>query len=233
MSVIGIKSFSLDDAAYLYDGQGAVQGNDVLMASGQSSSITPTYRHPPGTVLIKKTGDGKYYVATDQTNSDSPSGATVTALETADDDWEDSTITLRGHWGTLTVTLATTDDTDAEVVSAINAAIAAVAPEQGPVISAVVSNKVVVTNRDVGSGTWLHVLHNGCTTAFGATGTDDTGDDPDVRVSTTWVDLQDLAGTAADGLVPTLTKGRFRTASLSSLTAEARGVLERRGSTFH
>ena len=39
-------------------------------------------------MLIKKTSDGKYYLATDSTNADSPSAATVSSLEAADDDWD-------------------------------------------------------------------------------------------------------------------------------------------------
>lgn len=229
----GFKEYNLTDVAFLLTGEGKIGGDDVVVASGQTSSITPDHRHPPGTVLVKKTGDGKFYLATDSANVDSPAAASVSSLEAADDDWEDSTITVTGHWGSLTVTLATTDDTTAEVVAAINAAAAALDPEWGPIVATGSNgNPVVVTNRDVGEGTYLHVIHNGATTAFGASGTDAVGTDPEVRVTAYWCDLKDLEGTATDALVPTLVAGHFDESELSGLTAEAKAILQKRGSRF-
>lgn len=232
MPAAGFKEFSYSDVNPFWDGQNREAAESVLMASGQASGITPTFRHPPGTVLIKKTGDGKFYLADDQVNADSPAPASVTALETADDDWEDSTLTIKGHWGEETVTLAATDDTDSEVAAAINAHFAALDPEWGPVVASVSGSRVVVTNRDTGHGTWLHVIHNGVTTAFGANGTGDNGTDPIVVVTVAPAELQDANGTAQDFFVQAVRRANFITANLSSLTAEARGILENRGSKF-
>lgn len=227
------ESYELEDVAYLLDGQGApVQGTSVLMASGQASSLSPTTRHPPGTVLIKKTGDGKYYLATDITNCDSPTAASINTLITnpGSGGW-DGNLVISGHWGTITVALSG-DNTDAAVATAINTAVAAVNPEHGPIVAADATGSVSISNRDVGSGTWIHAYHTTVSAMFGANGTGDNGEDPDVRVTSEFVQLSNLDGTARDKRVATLMSGRFRTSALSSLTAEARGVLERRGSYF-
>lgn len=225
------QSFEFADKAFLVDGQGApVRGDTVLMASGQTSSITPTYRHPPGTVLTKKTGDGKFYLSTDTTNADAPAAASVTALITnpGSGGW-DGTLNLKGHWGSLAVTLSS-DDTDNAVRDAINAAFAALDPENGPAVATVSGSRVVITNRDTGKGTYLHAVHATVSAMFGASGADDRGTDPVVLVTSDFVDLQNLNGTAVDREVPTIKKGRFRLTELSGYTAEALAVLERGGS---
>lgn len=234
MPAIGFKSFENEDVAFLVDGQVPTQrGSSVLMASGQTSDVTPDHRHPPGTVLIKKTGDGKYYLADDLTNADSPSAASINTLITnpGSGGW-DGNLIISGHWGDLTVALSG-DNTDAAVAAAIIAAAAALNPEgQAPITAADASGSVSISNSDVGSGTWIHAYHATVTTMLGANGTGDNGEDPDVRVTNGWAELKDLNATAQDYSVPTVLAGHFRTSALSSLTAEARGVLERRGSRF-
>lgn len=232
---VGIQSFQLDDVNPLYDGHNTQKGNDVVMASGQASSLTPTTRHPPGTVLIKKTSTGKYYLSTDVTNCDSPSAASVNTLITnpGSGGW-DGDLVISGHWGSLTVALSGAN-TDAAVAAAIIAAAAALNPEsQAPITAADATGSVSISNVDVGSGTWIHARHTTVTTMLGANGTGDNGTDPDVRVLADFCDLADINGTAADSNpTPTYTRGNFRTASMASMSAEARGVLERRGSNFY
>lgn len=230
-----INEFSLAPKGFLFYPDDAVRGSDVLMAASQTSSITPTWRHPPGTVLIKKTSSGKYYLADDVTNADNPTAASVATLVTnpGAGGW-DGNLIISGHWGSITVALSG-DNTDAAVAAAIIAAVAAQNPEtQARITAADTTGEVTITNFDVGSGTWLSAYHATVTTMFGAApGVTDNGEDPDVRVTTEFAELQDLNGTARDHLVPTLLKGKFKTSQLSHLTAEARGVLERRGSSFH
>lgn len=231
--VIGIKSYDLSDVPFLYDGRNSQRGSEVTMAKSQASSLTPTTLHPPGTVLIKKTSDGKFYLATDVANCDSPDAASINTLVTnpGSGGW-DGDLIISGHWGTITVALSGDDD-DAAVATAINTAVAAQDPEtQARITAADATGSVSITNFDVGPGTWLHAYNADVAGMFGANGTDDQGNDADVRVTSDFVDLVDLNGTAADAQVPTLRKGNFRTAQLSSLTAEARGILERRGSQF-
>jgi len=234
MPAIGFSSYDFDDVAYLIDGQGAPQrGNDVLMASGQTSALTATHRHPPGTVLVKKTSSGKYYLADDSTNADSSAAASVnTAITNPGSGGWDGTLNITGHWGSLAVTLSA-DDTDAAVAAKIIAAAAAANPEsQAPVTAADATGTVSITNTDVGAGTWLKAEHATVATMMGTGGADANGTDPDVRVTTAFAELKNLSAVAQDWMVPTLTKGNFRTSALSNLTAEAQAVLTRRGSTF-
>jgi hypothetical protein len=222
---------ALTEKRFLVTGELTKDGGSARLLAGQLSGLTRTHEHPPGTVLAYYTvGEG--YVRADHANADHQTPAAVTALETADDDWEGGTLNISGHWGALDVALAGTDDTDAEVRDAINAAFAAVNPEQGPVVASVVANRVVVTNRDKGKGTWLHVKHATVTTAFGAAGTGSNGTDPKVRVTRQTAWLLDGAGAGQDFLVDTIMAGDFDTSELSGLTAEARAVLEKAGSQF-
>lgn len=229
----GFKSYNLEDVAFLLTGEGKKGGDDVVMASGQTSSLTPNHRHPPGTVLGKKTGDGKFYLATDSANVDSPAPASInTAVTNPGSGGWDGNVVISGHWGTITVALSS-DDTDADVAAAINAAVAAQNPEtQARITAADASGSVSITNLDTGEGTWLHAAHATVTTMFGSGGADAVGTDPDYRVTTYWAELKDLEGTAVDAMVPTLLAGHFDGSELSALTAEAKAVLQKRGSRF-
>lgn len=238
MPAVGFNSFEVAPVAYLVDGQARIKGNDALMASGQASAISPTHIHPPGTVLVKKTSGGKYYLANDQSNGDRNVAASVTALITnpGSGGWDVSAgLIVKGHWGSLAVTLSG-DDTDAAVAAAIIAAAAAANPESlAPVTASVVGSRVVVTNADKGPGTSLEVYHSGVAGVFGAAGAATTYGYPtvaDYRVTDDYARLQALDGTAQDFLVPTLKAGHFRLSALSNLTPEAKAVLASRGSIF-
>jgi hypothetical protein len=228
MTVFAHESFSLADVAYLYDGQGLKQGDDVLLASGQTSSITPNHRIPRGTVVVKKTSTGKYYLADDASNGDRNTGAVVTASETADADWKSKTITLTINGReVVTVTLGAGDDTDAEVKDALNAD----ATFKLWAVASVAGSRVVITSLQTGADVVMKITSN-LSTAFGANGTSAQGVDADYRVTHLPVDLKDLNAAAVDGTVPTVVAGRFRSSVLSNATAEAKAVLTRRGSQF-
>lgn len=231
MTGIGFNSHEYEDVSFLKDGQGApVAGPTVLMASGQTSAISPNTVHPPGTVLVKKTGDGKFYLGTDTTNGDAPAAASINTLITnpGAGGW-DGDLVIKGHWGTLTVALSG-DNTDAAVAAAIIAAAAAVNPEYSPITAADATGSVSITNKDTGKGTYLHAVHATVTTMLGASGADARGTDPEVVVTKDFADLLDRQGTAQDAQVPTYSKGRFLLAGLSGYTAETLAVLERGGS---
>lgn len=236
MPAIGFNSFSVDPVAHLVDGQARLAGNDVPMASGQASALTPTSLHPPGTVLVKKTSGGKYYLATDQSNGDRNTPASVATLVTnpGSGGW-DGDVVIKGHWGSLTVTLSGAN-TDADVAAAIIAAIAAQNPEsKARVTAADTTGEVTFTNLDSGPETWLSVHHATVTAMFGAAGASTTFGYPtnaDYRVTDGYARLADIKGTAQDFLVPTLKAGHFRLSALSNLTPEAKAVLASRGSIF-
>ena len=224
---------ALEDVPYLINGLHSVGSEDVLMASGQVSSLTPTTRHPPGTVLAYYTAGAEYVLATDS-NADTGDAASVRSLITnpGAGGW-DGNLLISGHWGSLTVALSA-DDTDAAVAAAIIAAAAAVNPE-GPQITAadeVADSVVSITNKDVGADTWLKVTHATVATAFGANGATDAGTDPEIRVTTHYAELADIDGTAKDDMVPCLYAGYFDESNLVALTAQAKAVLTRRGSRF-
>lgn len=231
------SSVSITGRKVLHNRIGVEQGpTAVLENTCADSGSTPTTRMRPGNVIVKRASSGEYVEANDS-NGDRCTPAAVTALETADDDWESGVIRITGHWGTIDVTLAGTDDTDAEVVAAINTALAAVDPEQGPCKASVSGSRVVITNRDKGAGTYLEVYHTTVSTAFGAAGastTMDVGEDADYLVidEGEYPDMVDEQGTARSAPVRTLQRGNFVTANLINLTSEARAVLSRRGSRF-
>ena len=229
----GFKEYNLEDVAFLLTGEGEAADADVIMASGQTSSLTPNHRHPPGTVLQKKTGDGKFYLATDQANADSPDAASINTLITnpGAGGW-DGNLVIKGHWGTITVALSA-NDTDAAVAAAIIAAVAAQNPEtQARITAADATGTVSITNLDVGEGTYLHAKHATVDAMFGANGADDVGTDPETVVTSYWAELKDLEGTATDARVPVVRAGHFDESALSSCTAEAKTILQKHGSRF-
>lgn len=223
-----LATLSQDFPKILIDGVGARNGADVIVASGQTDSGSdPTTRIRAGRVLVKRTSTGKYELASSATG-DRCTPPVVTASETADADWASKTITLKNNGATVaTVTLGGSDDTDAEVVTALNAN----APFRAHAIATAAGSRVVITGLVGGAGESLEVTSN-LTTAFGADGTSDSGEDADYRVLTDPVDLVSPTGAASDALGSNLVAGHFDESELLGLTAEAKVVLSRRGSRF-
>mgnify|MGYP003634988984 CR=1 FL=1 len=219
----------------LVDLQGVERGEDVVLDSGNTDTAnTPTTRFREGNVVVLRTSTGRY-VEADDTNGDVNTAASVTSLITnpGAGGW-DGTLTITGHWGSLSVTLSA-DNTDAAVATAIIAAAAAVNPESSaPITSAdeVADSVVSVTNADVGAGTWLKVTHTTVTTAFGADGADAAGVEADYRITSKFADLVDADATAVHAPVSTLMKGHFDESNLINLTAQAKAAFLRRGSRF-
>ena len=228
-------SDALTEKRFLVTGALTKDGGSARLLAGQTSDLTRTHEHPPGTVLAYYTV-GVGYVRADHANADHQAAAAVAALVTnpGSGGW-DGTVRITAHWGTLDVALSA-NDTNTSVRDAIIAALAAVNPEQGVATADLTGSggteRVRVVNRDKGKGTYLHVVHTTVTTMFGAAGTGANGTDPKVRVTRQTAWLLDGAGVAQDFLVDTVMAGDFDTSELSGLTAEARAVLEKAGSQF-
>lgn len=130
---------------------------------------TPTTQLRRGLVLGYDSASLKFVDAADAL-VDANTQAVVTASETADTDWDGETITVQEpeFGNSVTVTLAGSDDTDAEVVTALNAnhlfTSFATASVSG--------SRVVITAHKY--GTRLEVTSS-LSTAFGASGTTSTG----------------------------------------------------------
>lgn len=231
------NEFSLAFPAFLVDGSRTKQGNDVILAGGQTISGTPNFRAPPGTVVVKESGDGLYYLADGADGAsagDINTAAVVTSLEAADTDWDGTDIgwAVYGPDGLIesgSITLAGTDDTTAEVVTALNANARFA---EHLIASGSNGNPVVITSRKKGLVT-VRITQTVITTGYGASGITAQGTEADYRVITQHADVKDLNGvSAASKPVASLTAGRFKESELLHLSNEARAVLRSRGSTF-
>lgn len=207
---------------------------EVVIQSDQVDSGNSAFRTTflrPGCVLVKRTSSGEYVLASDA-NADEQAAAAVATLVTnpGSGGW-DGTLTIKGHWGSLSVSLSA-DNTDAAVATAINSAAAALNPEsRAPIVAADTTGEVTITNADKGAGTWLHCVHGTVTTMFGSTGAGSIGTDPEVRVTLGYVDMLNGAGTAvAASSGPVLRAGNFDAANLIQPTAEAVACLLKQGS---
>lgn len=226
-AVPGFRSYSLDFPAFLVDGQLTVQGSDVLIASGQTSGITPTHRIPPGSVVVKKTADGKYYLADDAANGDRNSAPTITSSGHAD---TLGALVIVGNHGTISVTTSTGTGTEAENVTDLNADTAFAAHY----VASSGAGELTIAARAGGAEEWFYIDATSAD-GFGLAEGDANkveGADADYRVTAFHADTKDLEGTNIDALAANLTRGKFRESELSNLTGEAKAVLLRRGSEF-
>lgn len=216
---------NLTDVAYLVDGSRSIQAKGVTFSSGQTSAITPDHRHPPGTVLGLRTSTSEYELA-DSGNVRVNAPAKAAALETADGDWASSviTVTINGVVAAA-VTMGAADDTDAEVVTALNAD----SDFGGVALASVVASVVQIQLHALGA---LLLVSSDLATAYGASGVEGVDVMGIYRVTTAFVDLKDIDGTATDALAPVLEAGHFDASELSSLTNDARVALLAQGSKF-
>jgi hypothetical protein len=235
-------SASLRHPAFLIDQQHHIQGSDVRVAGGQTTDASPTYRVEPGMVVVKESGDGLYYLsdgADGVSAGDINTAAVVTSKEAPDADWKDKTLTWSVRYAGQTIggTIAGSgadDDTIAEWVTLLNADIGfaahLVASDNGG------DDLLVITTRAKGRVS-LRVsmdLDTAFTTDDGASssGTDEGGE-ADYRVITQHGDLETISGAATPSkMLATLTCGHFRESAMQHMSAEAKAVLEGRGSKF-
>jgi len=210
----------------------------VLSSDNSDAGSTPTHNFRAGNVVILRTSTGEY-VEADDSNADAPSVPSVSAAETADSDWQSATITVTLDGGvSIVVTLAASDDTDAEVVTKLNVDFAA---NSFPAIADVSATLVRIRSFAGGATRTLHVTSD-LATAYGAAGLADNGTDPDVRVTMEDAWLKDVNADAIDGPAKVTRRGHFDESELivggsaASSTGqhwvEAKAVLIRNGSKF-
>lgn len=205
----------------------ALDTSAVIDSSNTDAGSTPTTRMRPGNVLVKRTSTGRYIEANDS-NGDRNAPASVSASETADTDWQNAVITVTVDGGvSFSVTLGAADDTDAEVVAALNGNAVFAANCKADVSGG------VVRIRTLEAGAHKHLTVSAdLATAFGSAGTSGNGTDADYVVQLPYVDLEDENGTATHAEARVARVGHFDESQLINLTAEARATLSRRGSFF-
>ncbi len=223
--VPGFKERTLDDVAYLIDGQLTVTAEDVLFASGELSAITPDHRHPPGTVVGFDSGTSKWYLATDSL-VDVGVAATITSSGHSDGN---GVIEVVGNHGTVSVTTATGTGTEAENATDLNAD----AQFAAHYIATSAGGELTITAQDTSIDEWFYI---GAATIATVSFAEGQANEvrctacEDYRVTTAFAELKDDEAAAQDFLVGALWRGRFRRSALSSLTAAAEEVLLARGS---
>lgn len=233
----GFSEFELAHKAFLIDGSRSIQGRDIAIAGNQTTDYPDTggKRLAEGTVVVKETGDGLYYLAdaaNDGAHGDRNTAATVSSSEAADTDWDGSTINIEitypdGRVIADTVLLAGTDDSTSEVVTLINGRQAL----EGHLVASG-ADLAVLTLTTVAKGNVHLKVTSDLATAYGADGVEDDGVEADYRVVTRQADLVDLDAASYSPVVPNLQAGNFRESELSNLTNEAKAVLRGRGSRF-
>jgi len=204
-------------------------GVGVLDAGNTDAGSTPATRFRPGNVVALRTSTGRFVAANDA-NGDRNTAASVTSDEKPDADWQSKTLTVTSSEGDVVVVLGGADDTIAEVVTAVNAAAAAL---NIPIVAADsgAADLLVLSTTRKGAGTWIKVTSD-LATAFGAAGKEDSGSDADYRVTEEHADLIDENGTAVHARCATSRAGHYDKSELINLTGEALDVLSRRGSVF-
>lgn len=230
-NTVSESQIHIDESIYL-------AGPDAVIKSTQvDAGASPTTTIRKGNVLVKKTSDGLYYVddgATNAASADRNTPASVSASETADADWASKTITCTVNGGVaITVTLGAGDDTDAEVVTALNASASF---QAAGLIADTSASRVRIRTVSAGRNQYLSVTSN-LATAFGSSGTTGYGTDADYVVTETEVStLHPASGVAMDTPVKTSRAAFYKESALKSANAsisnEARAVLMRNGARF-
>lgn len=226
--VPGLQSVTQSRRRVRWNARGSDADRSIILDSGNTDTgSTPATRFREGNVVVYKTSITQFVEANDSTG-DRNTQATVTAAETADSDWRGATITCKYKGVQITVvTLATTDDTDAEVVTALNAD----ADFAAWFVASTVASRVTIKSLEAGADVHIEVTSS-LSTAFGASGTTAFGTDADYAITLADTDLVDSDGTAVDATVRAAVTGDFDESNLVNLTAEARATLSRRGAIW-
>lgn len=209
----------------------ARKGPTVVLDSGNSDSDgghTPTYEFRAGNVVVLRTSTGRYVEAND-TNGDRNTAASIETSSFSTTSGGDVVLSYKGGQ-TISVTNSTGSGTVDNYVTDLNAdatfASLFVADNNG--------GELRIRTRGRGADEWFYV----------AAGTHDDlgfsegeanavyGTDADYLVTAEWSELQDEHGTAIHNTAATYEAAVFDESELINLTAEARAVLSRRGSTF-
>lgn len=205
----------------------------LIDSSVVDAGSTPTTLLRPGLGLVKRTSTGKWILASDS-NGDTNTPATVTALETANASWASKQIDFYLDGGlarstpSFSVTMGAVDDTDAEIVVALNAnAIFA-----ANLIADVQASRVRIRTREAGAHKSLRVFMNVYTGSFGALGTEANGTDAEYYVLGEYVSMLDGSGVASDMLGKSHWRARYLNSQLIGATADMKSALVRRGCSF-
>lgn len=204
----------------------------ILKSTVTDSGASPTTTIRKGNSIVKKTSDGLFYLDDGPANASSADRNTVAAVvaqETADGDWASKTISVYVNGSLLvTVTLGGGDDTDAEVVTALNGnAIFA-----ANCIASASGSRVHIKTLKAGADQYLYVTSN-LSTAFGSSGQTGSGTDAEYYITEEEVSMLDPdTGAVADRPVKTSFAAYYDESELLNLSAEARATLSRRGARF-
>ena len=214
----------------------SVMVKSTVTDAGDTAIRTTVLR--PGMILVLKTSDGLYYAddgVANASSADRDTPASVSASETADGDWASKTITVTVDGGpSATVTLGGADDTDAEVVTALNADAGFI---KLGVIADASGSRVRIHTVEAGSHKTLFVTSN-LTTAYGSAGTEAVGTDADYVVLHDYCDMLDQNAVASDAVAKVVVCARFDTSlflpanTTDCVHAQAKAVLRRNGSLF-
>lgn len=227
-AVPGVRKRELDDRRYIFDGQGLIRGQAVVLDRDTRSPLAPDYWIEPGTVIVRRKGSGRFVHAS-HPDGERNQPASVSSLQPADPAWANAVITASLAQGLGFAVLLDANAVDnAAVIDQLNQSQAFAAHFLADEDA---NGHVRIRTRGSGAQRQLHV-HSALAAAFGPTGRAGHGLDADYRLTDAWADLRELGHGPAHYLVPTVLTGHFDESQLLHLTAEARVVLSRRGSIF-
>lgn len=230
----GFSERALTDKRFKLSGDLDKEGPVVLLAGGETSDLTDTAEHPPGTVVVLDSSDDKAYRADSANGGDRHAAAAVRSAEVPDADWADKTLTWDvfypdGTGASGTVASGGDETSVAAWVTLLNADVSF---RNHLVASA--DTELVITSLRKGAVTVRIQLN--LTTAYGTISgsnsyTDGAGTEAKYFVTQHWAYLKD-GTTDRDYQVKTLRAGDFDTSELSGLTNEAKAYLRGAGSQF-
>lgn len=223
----GIYTDAVMDRLYLVNHHPLVRAEDVVLDHSVRGLTPPEYRIPAGTVIVRRV-QGANWVDAEHPAADRGEPASVVSLVAPDAAWANTVLTVSYTQGLgFPVLLDAAATTTAAVVDQLN-----LNPGfAGSFIADDLNGLVRIRSR--GPGAHVRILvESSLPAAFGPNGTVACGRTADFRVTDKLVEVRDLVGNPIDVIVPTLWVGHFHTAQLLHLTAEARAVLEARGSRF-
>lgn len=200
----------------------------VIKSTETDAGATPTTTIRKGCVIVKKTSDGLYYLATTSGGDRNTAPAKTSSGNT---DTADGTVKLVGNHGTISVTIATGSGTEADVVTDLNASAAFAAHY----VATSGAGEVTITARGTGSAEWFYI-HSDTTASVGfAEGEANSvyGTDADYFVTEEEVSTLDPStGVAANVEVKTSASAFYDLSQLLYATGEALSVLAQRGARF-
>lgn len=236
MIIPQVQSLSVPGREVLIDSTDAQPGLTVIIDGSvvTDAGSSPVSLLRPGLVICKKAANSKYYLSTDLTNATVSAQGTVSSGAAIGAGAISKTFIWQYKGGlSQTVTTGGSDNTAALVATALNGN----ANFAADLIASNAGSTLIITTKRAGADEWFIIgagtLNNqdGGNLTF-TSGANVIGANGEYYVLSEYVQLTDIKGAAADGIASTWRKGRFRTAQLIGLTADAQFVLRARGSVF-